>query len=66
MADIGYANSVYNKLTKKMYENGAPVQFLEGSPFMNWVKKDWELTLAGIRSKQQLVRQVERRFPDTC
>lgn len=33
---------------------------------MNWDKKDWELTLAGIRSKQQLVRKVERRFPDTC
>jgi hypothetical protein len=39
MAEIGYASTVLNKLTKKIYENGAPFQGLEGSPFIEWVKK---------------------------
>lgn len=39
MADIGWANSVLNKLTKKMYENGVTQQFIMSAPFMEWVKK---------------------------
>lgn len=39
MADIGFANSVLNKLTKSMYENGVTQQFIMSAPFMEWVKK---------------------------
>ncbi len=39
MADIGFANSVLNKLTKKMYENGVVGQMIVGAPFMKNVGK---------------------------